>query len=322
MFGLFRKKPVQSAMAAFDATKLDVESIIKLDLSTDAARAEHGELVLRTLKRLDAEIHTVQQRANGYPSNPISADVWLSGAGYGNLASELTRHFKNAGWLQREEIASSLWAKATLAVCSHYHHMVGPAMLASADCQDRLGNTERSWPMYAAVVRDFAFLLDDWDNEIEGPMEDDRLAIESLLTATERLLARGTTQLDDINLVQIQLRTKQLLLRPSDVPCDQERDTRPDVVLATDPYATLEQICAAIRRGGAVANVRGTGAAKFVFAERPVKVGRAIEISQSAENYWVEFWEASEDPDVAPVSEHSFRSASEALEAISKWLGP
>jgi hypothetical protein len=87
-----------------DEIKGEVEAILKLDLSAESARKEHGEMVLRVLNRMLVEITTVEDRANGYPHNPIAADVWMAGVGYSNLACALTEHFKKAGWLKREEM--------------------------------------------------------------------------------------------------------------------------------------------------------------------------------------------------------------------------
>lgn len=210
---LGRKTTADAGSAAFNAVKAQVEKVLGLRLNTDSDRDEHGEEVLQVLQCLDAGIEAVRQRANGYPANPISADVWLTGAGYGNLACALTHHFKTAGWLKREENASALWAKATLTVCAHYHHMVGPAMLANADCHDRLGNVERSSQMYAAIVNDFAFLLNDWVNQTEAPANENRVALESLQTAVERLVARGTTVSGTHDLLSLQSLSKNILSR-------------------------------------------------------------------------------------------------------------
>lgn len=198
----------------YEAIRADIETILRLDLATDAARGAHRDLVLGVLRRLDAAVEDIRVQANGYPANPISGLVWMNGAGYAGLANELTTHFRSAGWLDREEIASALWAKATLAVCSHYHHMVGPAMLANADCQERLGNAERAASLYSSVVLDFAFIADDWSEEPEAPTPDDRLALVSLLTATERLMSRGTKELEGIDLSSLAPRVAEMLARP------------------------------------------------------------------------------------------------------------
>lgn len=212
---LLGKEPGSSAAQKdFDVIKSEVDQILGLDLLSDSSREEHGEAVLNVLRRLDKEIESVRKQANGYPENPVSALVWMNGAGYGNLACALTGHFKKAGWLKLEENASALWAKATLAVCSHYPHMVGPAMLANADCHDRLGSADRATAMYGGIVKDFAFIAYDWVNETDSPHEEDRIALESLQTAVERLLIRGINDLDGIDLLSIQRQTETILKRP------------------------------------------------------------------------------------------------------------
>ena len=134
----------------------------------------------------------------------------MSGTGYANLCRRLTLHFRKSDWLAREENASALWARATLAVCSHYHHMVGPAMLANADCQERLGNTDKAAQMYRAVVADFEFLLGD--DAAEDPVdEDERTAIESLRTALRRLLDIGTDLEDRERLEQLRATAEAVL---------------------------------------------------------------------------------------------------------------
>lgn len=196
-----------------DETKAQVEAILKLDFSTEASRKEHSKRVMDLLNRMLDEITTVEKRANGYPHNPISADVWLAGVGYGNLAYALTEHFKKAGWLKREENASALWAKAVLSTCGHYHHMVGPAMIANADCNDRLGNTDRSTELYESVVSDFVCLLEDEPEGTQELNEDEISALKALETATDRLLARGKVKVKDIDLSSIQRRLKIVLKR-------------------------------------------------------------------------------------------------------------
>lgn len=199
---------------AFEEIRAAVERILWLELSTEAARREQEEFTRNILLRLDREIESVRQRAEGYPAKPMAGDVWFAGAGYSGLARDLAAHFKRARWLEREEPASTLWAKATLAVCAHYPHLVGPAMLASADCHDRLGNWDRARELYASVVKDFAVLLEDRDDETDRLTDEDRIAIESLKVATDRLLARGEMQIDETDLISLQARAGELLERP------------------------------------------------------------------------------------------------------------
>ena len=196
-----------------DETKLAVQGIMAMDLSTQDSRESNDERVSHVLQRMDTEIEIVRKLANGYLANPIAASVWVSGTGYGSLASELANHFKKVGWLEREETTTALWAKAVLAVNGHYYHMVGPAMIANADCHDRLGDTERSSSLYAAVVRDFVILLDCWTDGADPPDDNERLALDCLQNATKRLLAGGTSKVDSMDLTEIYGRTELVLSR-------------------------------------------------------------------------------------------------------------
>ena len=193
---LKRPRPEEQSDPAYEDVKGLVEGVLSRDYSSLSERSALDGEVIDLLKRLEREIQNVREQANGYPDGEISIHVWTSGAGYANLCRKLTLHFRKSGWLHREENASSLWANATLAVCSHYRHLVGPAMLANADCQERLGNSARAAQMYRAVVADFELLL-DWDYS-DGPLdENERTALESLRTAARRLLQIGTNSDDE-----------------------------------------------------------------------------------------------------------------------------
>lgn len=198
----------------FDSIKSEIDRILELDFATDDAREEHNNYVYDVLLRLDAELNRICQQAGGYPANAIRGDVWLDGWGYANHACALTHHFRKAGWLAREENASALWAKATLAVCSHYRHMVGPSMLANADCHRRLGNFDRATEMYTMVVKDFAYLARKWMETTDGPVDTDRVEVESLQTAIQRLLSRGIDRVDEFDLRLIRKQVDEVLARP------------------------------------------------------------------------------------------------------------
>lgn len=194
----------------FDEVKPLVEALLAKNYRNPADRESQDPEVIAVLQRLDKEIRAIREQANGYPDGAISMLVWMSGNGYANLCHKLTLHFRDAGWLIREENASALWASATLAVCSHYRHLVGPAMLANADCQQRLGNSDRAAQMYGAVVADFEMLL-DWDHADGELSEDLRVAIESLQTALTRILRIGVSDDERERLQTLLARTNRIL---------------------------------------------------------------------------------------------------------------
>jgi len=207
-------QPSQPAAHVPAVLRDQIQRILATDFSTDAARELHNEAVYQTLVLLNDEIEKIRQRANGYPVNPISADVWVTGTQYAGLACALTQHFQAAGWLKREETASGLWAKATLAVTSHYHHLVGPAMLANAACHERLGNLSRAAEMYTGVVRDFAVFADEWQAEAAAQTGNDRTSLECLKTAVERMLDLGHATIEQRDLKALRAAIDDILCRP------------------------------------------------------------------------------------------------------------
>jgi hypothetical protein len=79
-------------------------------------------------------------------------------------------------------------------------------MIANADCNDRLGNGERSTDLYESVVSDFVGLLDDLPEGDEGI-----IALKALETATDHLLKRGKNKVENIDLLSVQARVKKAL---------------------------------------------------------------------------------------------------------------
>lgn len=204
-----------SRLPAQEAGRLrdELQRMLETDFSAEEARERHGEWVLETLRAFDRAVSKVQEMARGYPERPVSADVWMTGAEYSTLARALTAHFKEAGWVQREESASGLWAKVTVAVNSHYHHLVGPAMLANADCHRRLLNTERAVEIYTSVIKDFAFLLEDWLPEAEAPDDEEGIALECLRLAGERAGELGVVEVEGRDLQRFLWDVRRVLSR-------------------------------------------------------------------------------------------------------------
>jgi hypothetical protein len=82
---------------------------------------------------------------------------------------------------------------------------------------------------------------------------------------------------------------------------------------------TLHDMKRELLQKGIESLLRGGGAAEFLFAERQ---GRAVELSQHAAKWWVEFWEANEDEEASSVSESFYAAPEEAIQAAVKWLLP
>ena len=76
----------------------------------------------------------------------------------------------------------------------------------------------------------------------------------------------------------------------------------------------LDDLKSELQQRGLSASVRGQGRAAFLFVEHD---GKAVEISDHEGQWWVEFWDASEDEDAARrrtgSSLHSIRSSMRRL---------
>jgi hypothetical protein len=64
-------------------------------------------------------------------------------------------------------------------------------------------------------------------------------------------------------------------------------------------------------------NLRGKGASSFIYA---VNKGRAVEISENDDGFWLEFWEKSDDEDAAPVKEITVDGVERATSEARRWL--
>lgn len=184
----------------------EVQKILTIDFSSETARKSNEKQVHRAMEAIRGQIRTLDRETD-----------WLTGAGFSAMAQALTMHFGKSNWLKFEEIASELWGRAVLTVCGHYHHMVGPAMLANARCQEKLGNFDRARLAYTCVVKDFAFLVDDWISATEAPPDDDddRMSLKCLQTSVNYLLSRGITKIDHIKLTSLKRQIDDIFARSS-----------------------------------------------------------------------------------------------------------
>ena len=167
-----------------------LRKILERDLSASGQREANTEMVYKFLNKLDQRI----ARLNGfsYLETPGNAACWRDGVSYAEMAQILAQHLHNASWLKQEEIATALWAKATLQLQSHYHHVVGPAMIAWGNCHERLGNAGRAKQIYAVVIADFAWIADKWKSNMAFS-ENNLSALRCLKVALEKTLSIRTS---------------------------------------------------------------------------------------------------------------------------------
>ncbi len=64
-------------------------------------------------------------------------------------------------------------------------------------------------------------------------------------------------------------------------------------------------------------SIRGLADGPFLFA---CHRGRSVEVSTNDGQWWIEFWEKSDDEDAAPIGEVTVASEEEACQALLDWL--
>ena len=165
-----------------------VNGVLALDLAAANKRTANGQAVRACLDKLGQEISKLASLAQGYPDRSITADILMDGMELAYLGDALTQHLSKAGWIENEAEAAFLWSKAALAIYSHQHHMVGPAMLARGDCAERLGELDNASQIYNAVIADFSWIIEAKASE-PHLSQNDREVLTSLATALQRSLA-------------------------------------------------------------------------------------------------------------------------------------
>lgn len=87
------------------------------------------------------------------------------------------------------------------------------------------------------------------------------------------------------------------------------------MIIANDEYRReLESVAARLKTSEIDCQIRGSGAAQFIFA---TNVSLSIELSKAAEGIWVEFWTANND---SPDHDNFYSSYEAAATAAIEWL--
>jgi hypothetical protein len=210
---------------SLDAARSAIDGFARLPAKTP--EPELRESAMQALKALQCECLRVRENAKDYPANPIIADVWLEGAVLGVMAEGLAALLNQRGLTDLEEKAHTLRCMAVLAVQSHYHHIVGPAMLARAECNERLGNAQLAGQICQAVVADLTQIVDEWAGTGEAPTDVDRISLECLLRAVEGVLRLRPAGTDLRAMEDLHLRCAGVLARESRAESGRREDCPP-----------------------------------------------------------------------------------------------
>lgn len=170
----FFKKPFTA-----ENVKILTDDFLKKDITEiDKTSSELNHLI----EVISDVVKTIKKDANGYPKNSINAQVWIDGFGLISNTRLIYEKTSTADYVEQTEKIADLWAESTLAVCSHYHHMVGPAMLAAAKMKEKSGKNNIALNYYKAIIGDFKSLT-ELDFSEEPINKEETIAIESLKDA-------------------------------------------------------------------------------------------------------------------------------------------
>jgi hypothetical protein len=155
---------------------------------TSSPEHELREAAVRVLEELGREFAKVLDKANEFGNFLIDVNVMMTGATLGSMAERYAGLLNQRGFHDLEEQAQRLRCQVVLTVQGHYRHIVGPAMIACAECNERLGNALVAAEMYQAVIADFSWLVDVWARTDEAPGDEDRCSLHCLAQAIKGVL--------------------------------------------------------------------------------------------------------------------------------------
>lgn len=144
------------------------------------------------------------------PCAPERSQEWVDGVALAEAARQVTAKFAAQPDPALEERGLGLVGRIVTRLLGQCHAFVGRAMLESARCFQRNGDPERAATHVEAVVADFRFLLDEFEDD--GPFDEYVIALEFLLAAVDLIVeVRGTS----IELDALRNRTEHALTRAS-----------------------------------------------------------------------------------------------------------
>ena len=104
------------------------------------------------LTYLIAQLHRLGDLANGYPRNPIQADVWQQG----RMLTLACDQFADAcRGPKGEEQISRLAASMAMQIMGHYPNEIFPRVLRHARCREALGQVSEALEGYRCITQDF-----------------------------------------------------------------------------------------------------------------------------------------------------------------------
>jgi len=187
------------------------EQVLDLDRSAIHSNIKLIDECLVSLEKASARLNPPKKRWSLFQS--ARGGNWLMGAGIANCAAQVSYKLEDMNLLDLEERSVNVWGSSILAVCSHYHHMVGPAMIAAAKIAERRENPERVKQLCNAVIEDFQTILEQCEDDGRCPDKDeeDYTSLQSLEFAVQKFIDLGEA---DEKTVQLKVRLENVWKLP------------------------------------------------------------------------------------------------------------
>ncbi len=190
---------IKQLWQAMEDDSADEDEILKklevLNAKVQALTDMGAEELQQHLKQLDecigelqSEVEKVVQKNS---PGALIRSGWIEGAHLSEHSQTLAHHLEDKALPRQHRAAASCWVNAVLAVNSHYHHLVGPAMIYNARLAEEDGELELAQRAYSAVIQDFSCLLDGKAQHAASCEADSETAIDCLEEAARRYAALG-----------------------------------------------------------------------------------------------------------------------------------
>ena len=193
------------------ALKAQVEGFVVL---SDYELEEEIDDIRTCLSYMEDQSIRIKKDSNGYPNTAIDTGVWMDGYLLINYSEAIAFFLSDKPYVNEEARATKIWSDTVFSVCSHYHHFVGPAMIASASVAIKQGDLEYAKKAYSAVITDFLGVLESVEKEQEYPNKDDEISLDSLRLAVQGKLSGPDSDEEISTLTSLEQRVKLIFDRP------------------------------------------------------------------------------------------------------------
>lgn len=168
-----------------------IAAFTNLPEDADAAslHKQAGEIVAVFTEQCTQLAQAIKLSADTLTFPSVREELWVDGGVLGALAQMLATKLRQRGLIDLEEQAHSLCCVMVLALQSRYPHTVGPVIIGQADCYERQHGNERAIERYQAVVTTFRVRVETWVKQSASPTTAERISLQCLAYALERLLA-------------------------------------------------------------------------------------------------------------------------------------